>query len=1302
MITKHNLPELLNHLGFTEQNQIYRKVFHGQYELSVDFKAEKIHYPNGLTAERDTTLNFSQPENFVVLECVCHLLQTSYTPNQIVLEPKMTGGREDTSFYCDILLRDNDHTPYMLIECKTTDNSNSNSEFEKAWRKMQKDGGQLFNYFNSYRKAQYLCLYASDWNGENVEHSYRLVSMKDNTEYLKSDEKLIGYEQIHAESGSKSDFFEVWKNTYQLDATEHQLFESAPFNIGTRPFSASDLKVVDNTSIQKKYHQFATIMRQHNVSGRENAFDKLVNLFLAKIKDESENPNELKVYWKGAAQDNYFDLQDRLQALYKKGMDEFLGEEITHVTKEEIEAAFILFKNKKDETKKTILDKFTEIKYYTNNDFAFLDVHNKKLFFQNGAILKEVVQMLQDIRLKTDNGGENQFLGDLFEGFLDQGVKQSEGQFFTPLPIVRFLVSSLPLADLISGSDAPPKMIDYACGAGHFLNEYASQIRPLVQAFKQADTAPYYQAIVGIEKEYRLSKVAKVSAFMYGQDGIQIVYGDGLTAHNDKVKVENGAFSVLVANPPYSVKGFLDTLSDDECKSFSLYKHVDKTDTFNSIETFFIERTAQLLQQNGVAAIILPSSVLSNGNIYIKAREILLQHFDIVAIAEFGSGTFGKTGTNTVTLFLRRKSDAPSLSAHYQNRVDFWFSNDKSADELFQDAHLLQQYCQHCGLNWQDYQDFLTFRLPESGIFADYRETYRQSTDWKQRQAKRDYKALSDTEKADLFEQSAWAFAREMEKDKLHYFLLAYANPQPVLIIKSPADNKEAKKFLGYEWSTRKGSEGIKYIGSSEAENEENPNRNQGIFKMHTPLFNPNDLHDSSKLNHLIRQNFQAACTQTQPEISEDLRPFASLRPLHEMLDFSRTVFDKAIQTALVEKVEISSKFTLVKLKDLAHIVRGVTYAKNEQVQTPTSNIILPADNISLDGRLNVSKQIYLLENKELDDEKRLKANDIFICFSSGSKKHVGKLCLIPADTNYYAGGFMGILRCLENIHPAYLFNILNLEEMRNQVRQLSNGNNIKNLSSSIGEIKIPLPPLDIQQQIIAECQKIDQEYETSRMAIETYRAKIAQIFSDLEVLAQNSSRGGVKLFKIKDLCKTNPSKNILRDLPDDLIVSFVEMASVSNDGYIQQKINRPLGELRKSSYTYFQENDIIIAKITPCMENGKCALATELSNHIGMGSSEFHVIRSQSPTLNNAFLFHFLNRNEIRQSAEQHMTGASGHRRVPIGFYESLPVPVPSIEKQTEILAQIAQYEAQIATCEQKIQSLPAQKQAILVQYLQ
>ncbi|QEY26710.1 N-6 DNA methylase [Neisseria zalophi] len=1107
MIKKDTFADLLNALDFIQDGEIYTKNING-HEMKVDFANQKLIYPQGVTTIRKTTLNFSQNENFVVFECIHNLLQSGYKPEHITLEPEMTGGRESTSFYCDILLKDNNGAEYLLIECKTTDNKDS--EFEKAWKRMQKDGGQLFNYFNSYRKAQYLCLYTADFSEGKIEQSYHLVSMKDNEKYLESDDKLRSYQSVRDESGSKSDFFQVWKQTYQLDSTEHNLFESAPFDIGTRPFSINDLKELDNNGIQKKYHQFATIMRQHNVSGRENAFDKLVNLFLAKIKDESENPNALKVYWRGAAQDNYFDLQDRLQELYKKGMDEFLDEEITHITNDEIEDAFVLFKNKTDETKKTILEKFKQIKYYTSNDFAFLDVHNHTLFFKNGAILKEVVQMLQDIRLKTDNSGENQFLGDLFEGFLDQGVKQSEGQFFTPLPIVRFLVSSLPLEHIISNSESVPQMIDYACGAGHFLNEYAKQIRPFIQKYKNTDTAPYYQAIYGIEKEYRLSKVAKVSAFMYGQDGINIIYGDGLTEHDD---IKKGTFSVLVANPPYSVKGFLETLSEEERNAFALYQSVDKTDTFNSIETFFIERAAQLLTPGGVAAIILPSSVLSNGGIYIKTREILLQHFDIVAIAEFGSGTFGKTNTNTATLFLRRKADTPNLSIHYKNRVNYWFNNDHSTDSLFEDGHLLAQYCQDCDIDETDYHAFIfNKRLPENGIFADYRAEYQKSNDWKAHQKMRAFQRKSADEQQQEFEIAAFKFASDIERDKLHYYLLASANPQPVLLIKSPANNKAAKTFLGYEWSTRKGNEGIKYIGSTEIGDEDNPNRNQGIFKINTPLFNPNDLSDTGKINHLICQNFQTASNNFPTTIPEKLRPYASLNLLNKMLDFSRISFDKAIQTSLTEKVEIISKYPLIRLKDLASIIRGVTYSKNEQAQKITNKIILPADNITLDGHLNISKEIYLDENKELDDEKRLKKDDIFICFSSGSEKHVGKLCLITQDTNYFAGGFMGILRSNKEVLASYLFNVLNLDNMRNKVRQLSNGNNIKNLSSSIGELKVPLPPKNIQEQIVIECQKIDQEYETSRMEIETYRTKIAKIFSDLEVLAETQSdktRGG-------------------------------------------------------------------------------------------------------------------------------------------------------------------------------------------------
>ena len=1281
MITKQNFPNILEYLGFSQDGEVYFKAISG-YELRVDFINKKLIYPEGVTAERDTTKNFSQNENFVVFECVHNLLVAGYKPEHITLEPKTVGGREDTSFYCDILIKDNDSTEYLLIECKTTDAKDS--EFDKAWKRMQKDGGQLFNYFNSYRKAQYLCLYAADWTNGRVEQSYRLVSMKDNDKYLESDSKLKSYQSVHANNGSRSEFFEVWKQTYQLDSTENNLFESAPFHIGTRPFSTADLKEVDSLAIQKKYHQFATIMRQHNVSGRENAFDKLVNIFLAKIKDESENPNNLKVYWKGAAQDNYFDLQDRLQELYKKGMDEFLDEEITHVTNDEIENAFVLFKNKKDETKRTILEKFKEIKYYTNNDFAFLDVHNRPLFFKNGAILKEVVQMLQDIKLKTDGGGHNQFLGDLFEGFLDQGVKQSEGQFFTPMPIVRFIVSSLPLESLIQDSESVPKMIDYACGAGHFLNEYAAQIHPLVAQYKNTDITPYYKAIYGIEKEYRLSKVAKVSAFMYGQDGVNIVYGDGLTGHAD---IQNDTFSVLVTNPPYSVKGFLDTLSEDERKAFALYENIENTDTFNSIETFFIERAAQLLKQGGVAAIILPSSVLSNGNIYIKTREILLQQFDIVAIAEFGSGTFGKTGTNTVTLFLRRRGDAPSLSEHYKNRVNHWFDSDHSADILFEDQELLARYCAHCGIDEAEYADFLqNQRLPVNGIFAEYRTAYKEKTEWRRREQQTTFLMQTEEEQQIEFEISAFVFAAEIEKDKLLHFMLAAANPQPVLIIKSPSEKKAVKQFLGYEWSTRKGSEGIKYIGSGEVEDEDNPNRNQGIFKIQTPLFNPNDLSDGSKLNHLIRQNFQAASNQIQSEIPEHLQAFASLRPLHEMLDFSRTEFDKTIQTALAGKIEIISKYPLVRLGNVAEISAGNSAPQERSAYHQGKYPFFRTSDV---GAVHLSKNLTnvadYLNDRGIAGLKLFKKGTILIP-KSGASTYLNHRVIMGID-GYVVSHLAAIVANEKEILTEFLYEVLTLIKAQDMKV------NTDYPSLNVGDIeslKIPLPPKNVQEQIIAECQKIDQKYESSRMAIEEYRNKIAKIFSDLEVMARNL-QGGVNLFEIRELLEERSEK--IEPAQHEGSVMYIGLEN------IEPQASKVSGNLIheyqniKSIKNKFTNGDILYGKLRPNLNK------VWLADVSGICSTEFLVLTAQNHK-QTVLLSHYLRSSVFNEKVLQTVSG----QQLPRTSWDAIShiqIALPDEDKQQKIIAQITEYESEITKLEQNLQDLPKRKQAILDKYL-
>lgn len=161
------------------------------------------------------------------------------------------------------------------------------------------------------------------------------------------------------------------------------------------------------------------------------------------------------------------------------------------------------------------------------------------------------------------------------------------------MPIVRFIVSSLPLEHIIRDNEDIPLAIDYACGAGHFLTEYAVRIKEFVEKYrKDIPLEEYYARITGIEKEYRLSKVSKVSAFMYGQDDINIVYADALVKHPD---VHDGKYEVLVANPPYAVSGFLDTLTDEQRKHYSLYNANVNTDKNNVIEAFFIERAAQLI-----------------------------------------------------------------------------------------------------------------------------------------------------------------------------------------------------------------------------------------------------------------------------------------------------------------------------------------------------------------------------------------------------------------------------------------------------------------------------------------------------------------------------------------------------------------------------------------------------------------------------------------------------------------------------------------------------------------------------------
>ena len=141
--------------------------------------------------------------------------------------------------------------------------------------------------------------------------------------------------------------------------------------------------------------------------------------------------------------------------------------------------------------------------------------------------------------------------------------------------------------------------------------------------------------------------------------------------------------------------------------------------------------------------------------------------------------------------------------------------------------------------------------------------------------------------------------------------------------------------------------------------------------------------------------------------------------------------------------------------------------------------------------------------------------------------------------------------------------------------------------------------------------------------------------------------------------------------MADDTSVSFVPMAAVgAANGSIDASTVRPYAEVKKG-YTHFRENDVLFAKVTPCMENGKMAVARNLKNGIGFGSTEFHVLRPREG-VDPHYVYHFISSQTFRKEAARHMTGAVGLRRVPTAFLESAEIPLPTLDVQREIVAEL------------------------------
>lgn len=266
-----------------------------------------------------------------------------------------------------------------------------------------------------------------------------------------------------------------------------------------------------------------------------------------------------------------------------------------------------------------------------------------------------------------------------------------------------------------------------------------------------------------------------------------------------------------------------------------------------------------------------------------------------------------------------------------------------------------------------------------------------------------------------------------------------------------------------------------------------------------------------------------------------------------------------------------------------------------------------------------------------------------------------------------------------DGVGKLYLYYYLTF--ITNQLYEKAHGSGMVHITlKPFKETEIPLPSLDEQQRIVESLDelfaKLDEvkalaqavvdgsEFRRAAILHKAFTGELTELWRDEHGTTLDSWENCL----LGDVCKINPPKISTQDLPNDLEVSFVPMAAVSAElGEITDPQKKTLGEV-KSGFTNFSEGDVLFAKITPCMENGKSAIVGELINQIGYGSTEFFVLRCGDRLLNK-FVYHLVRGKLFRGAARAVMGGSVGQQRVPKNFLIGYQLNLPPLDEQKEIV---------------------------------
>lgn len=972
-----NIKKRLKAIGFIEEDTKFSINLPNDYIIEV-LKQDRfpINYGNGIKVWHRSTSNLSKEENFVVLECVIRLIKKGYLPADIELEKDWKLGHEGKG-RLDVFLKNPSGKSFALIECKTW-----GEEYSKERTKTLEEGGQLFSYFVQERASNMMYLYTSKIEGDNIQVQ---------TEYIDST-KLRGT--------NNDEIFKSWDRSFIPNGIFDQ--SATLYDINYRNIIKCQLKELDSESGKGVFFGFADILRQHAVSDKSNAFNKIFNLFVCKIIDEDRKRDneELDFQWKH--NDTFQALLSRLEVLYKDGLKRYLQIEIT------------------DRYFSPILE------------FSFIDVYDQISFNKNGQILREVVELLQQFRIKYTE--KHQFLGDFFESLLSTGIKQEAGQFFTSIPLARFILRSIPIGNIIEGKlqkgeiDFLPYVIDYACGSGHFITEAMDEIQTFVDLIdvekltgrtksrflsKRHDYLWAMDSVYGIEKDYRLTKTTKIATFLNGDGDANIINGDGLddfyeseTYHGilkvDEKSNKNERFDIVVSNPPYSIDNFKNHVVNG-LENFELYGKA----TFQSseIECLFLERTNQLLANNGSAGIIYPLSLLNNNKtIYNYTRKMMLINFEVIGLIELGDKAFIATPTTTVVTFLKKRDES----------------------QVFSDLNDIYDYFVNNARNKEIKESVIEEFLLESDM---------------------DNEAFGNLLQKEPFFLGESTSVIDMDNEIVK-LLIFYLNYDRNTIISFAGETAQKQQhYLGYRFSKGRRNEGIHLLEDEDS-------------FIDTMLYDTLHYENNEKVSTHIRNNFIHGYSDVPEDIKNHTRIKRTIDLINKdltidnpsqyfMLDDKDSVFSYSRFGDFIDDFDCkeSTLDELVTLKKIS-ILAGATYPKNVEVPYKTDKVILTATNISLENSTLIYPKVrYLKDDYHIPTELIPKANDVVISVASGSLRHLGKVAHVKEDIeNEFIGGFLNILRVNDDRLSKVIFYNLLSKRFRGFIVQLRD-QNINNLS---------------------------------------------------------------------------------------------------------------------------------------------------------------------------------------------------------------------------------------------------------------